>query len=107
MNCITSLIDANSNHVSNEDKLCEVEHDYFIDLLQAQNNDIQPVIDVIHESISFEDNTFLTTPFVIDEFKEAIFFYEARLMSRTRWVQSWFFSKFLGNMWRRNLYSML
>jgi len=73
VNRITSLIDVNNNCVSDEDKLCEVARDYFVVLFQAQNSNIQPVIDVIHESISLEDNTLLTAPFVIDEFKEAFF----------------------------------
>ena len=102
MNRITSLIDVNNNCISNEEKLCEVARDYFVDLFQAQNSDIQPVIDVIHESISLEDNTLLTSPFVIDEFKEAIFSMKPDKCPGPDGFNPSFFSKILEKLWRRN-----
>jgi len=97
VNRITSLIDVNNNRVSDEDKLCEVARDYFVDLFQAQNSDIQPIIDVIHESISLEDNTLLTAPFVIDEFKEAIFSMKPDKCPRPDGFNPGFCQKFWGS----------
>jgi len=65
VNKIISLVDLNNNRVTSEGKLCEVASDYFIDLFQAQNNDINPVIDLIHETISLKYNGMLETSFVM------------------------------------------
>jgi len=50
-----------------------VAKNYFTTLFIPQVSDTTPVIAAIHESISAEDNNSLTTPFVIEEFRTAIF----------------------------------
>ena len=73
VNRISSLVDSSNNRVTQVTNLCNVAKDYFVNLFQAQNSDVAPVINVIAESISGEDNLKLTSPFMIEEFKEAIF----------------------------------
>ncbi|WJX93691.1 hypothetical protein P8452_75185 [Trifolium repens] len=73
VNKITSLLDASDNLITNDIELCDVAHDYFADIFQRQHSEIEPVINLIDCSISPDDNNMLTAPFVIEEFKEAIF----------------------------------
>jgi len=47
-------------------------------VFRHQIRNIGPVIDVVSEVISTENNSNLTAPFMIEEFKAAIFFYEIR-----------------------------
>jgi hypothetical protein len=73
VNKITSLLDASDNLITNDIELCNVARDYFVDIFQRQNSVTEPVINLIDCTISPEDNNMLTAPFVIEEFKEAIF----------------------------------
>ncbi|KAK2396409.1 hypothetical protein QL285_058064 [Trifolium repens] len=73
VNKITSLLDASDNLITNDIELCDVARDYFVDIFQRQNSVTEPVINLIDCTISPEDNNMLTAPFVIEEFKEAIF----------------------------------
>jgi len=72
-NRISSLIDAANNRVTQESDLCNVAKDYFLELFQGQNSNVAPAIGVIAEFMMGEDNVKLTSPFLIEEFKEAIF----------------------------------
>ncbi|GAU37567.1 hypothetical protein TSUD_154000 [Trifolium subterraneum] len=73
VNKITSLLDTSDNLITNNIELCEAPRDYFVDIFQRQNSVTEPVIDLIDCSISMDDNAMLRSPFVIDEFREAIF----------------------------------
>ncbi|GAU10142.1 hypothetical protein TSUD_420060, partial [Trifolium subterraneum] len=73
INRITSLLDSSDSLVTNNIGLCEVARDYFVDIFQKQNSIIDPVVNLINPSITLDDNTMLTAPFVIEEFKEATF----------------------------------
>jgi len=59
-----------------------------------QNNDIGPVLDVIEASISLEDNDNLLEPFVIEEFKEALFSMKPDKCPRPDGFNPGFFQKF-------------
>jgi len=73
VNRITALVDNNNNRVTDEEKLCDVAKNYFANLFMPQNSDTAPVISTISETITLEDNIVLVAPFVIEEFKAAIF----------------------------------
>lgn len=73
VNQILSLEDNAGNKVSNSAGMCEIEKNYFLDLFQKNNNHAAPVIEVILQSASDEDNVTLTTPFTKEEFNEAMF----------------------------------
>lgn len=73
MNIINSLVDSNNVCVTDEEQFCAVAKNYFNTLFIPQVSDTTPVIAAIHESITVEDNNSLTVPFVIDEFKAAVF----------------------------------
>jgi len=47
--------------------------DYFVNLSLSQESDTAPVIEAISAYITVEDNNLLVAPFVIEEFKDAIF----------------------------------
>jgi len=53
--------------------MCEIAQKYFLDLFHKNNNHAAPVIEVIRQSVSDEDNVTLTTPFTKEEFREAMF----------------------------------
>jgi exonuclease III len=73
VNRITSLIDSNNIRVTDEEQLSVVAKDYFSNLFQPQTSDTAPVIEVVNESITLEDNNLLLAPFDIEEFKAAVF----------------------------------
>ena len=73
INRIHSLMDSDNNRVTDDNKLCDVARNYIVDLFQEQNSDIDPLIEAINASISIEDNNRLLAPFLIEEFKEALF----------------------------------
>jgi hypothetical protein len=73
VNHINSLLDPSGNLVTKDEDLCEVARDYFVDIFKKQNSIIDPVINVVNQSISPEDNIMLTEPFTMEEFKEAMF----------------------------------
>lgn len=73
INKIHSLLDPDNNRITDENQLCDVARNYFVDLFQEQISDTEPVIEAIEASISIEDNNNLSAPFVISEFKEALF----------------------------------
>ena len=73
VNRITSLDDDAGNKVTSEQGLKEVARNYFVNIFQQQASDFSSVIDVIHPSISVNDNDILTTPFTKAEFRDAIF----------------------------------
>ncbi|KAK2414188.1 hypothetical protein QL285_036811 [Trifolium repens] len=72
-NRILSLKDDTGTKVTNIDALCSVAKNYFVDIFQAKPSHMAPVIDNIRQTISDEDNTLLTSPFIKEEFREAIF----------------------------------
>jgi hypothetical protein len=94
VNRISSLIDATNNRVTQESDLCNVAKDYFLELFQAQNSNVAPVIGVIAESITGEHNVKLTSPFLIEEFKEAIFSMKPDKCSGPDGFNPGFFQKF-------------
>ena len=67
------MLDPDNNQITDENQLCDVAQNYFVDLFQEQINDIEPVIEAIEASIFVDDNNNLLAPFVISEFKEAPF----------------------------------
>jgi hypothetical protein len=73
VNRILSLEDNAGNKVSNSAGMCEIAKNYFLDLFQKNNNHAAPVIEVIRQSVSDEDNVNLTAPFTKEEFREAMF----------------------------------
>jgi hypothetical protein len=72
-NRILSLKDDTGTKVTNIDALCSVAKNYFVDIFQSKPSHMAPVIDNIRQTISDEDNILLTSPFIKEEFREAIF----------------------------------
>ena len=73
VNRILSLVDDHGVSVSDNVGMGSVAKNYFLDLFQKKVINMEPVLDVIPLSISYDDNALLTAPFVKEEFKEAIF----------------------------------
>jgi hypothetical protein len=73
VNRINSLLDSSGNMITNNADLCEVARDYFVDIFNKQHSTIEPVVNIIDQSILPEDNTLLTAPFTLEEFREAMF----------------------------------
>ncbi|CAJ2628079.1 unnamed protein product [Trifolium pratense] len=73
VNRINSLLDSSGNLITNNSDLCEVARDYFVDIFTKQHSTIEPVVNINDESILSEDNTLLTEPFTLEEFREAMF----------------------------------
>jgi len=73
VNRILSLDDDAGNKVTSEQGLKDVAWNYFVNIFQQQASDFSSVINVIHPSISVNDNDILTTPFTKAEFRDAIF----------------------------------
>lgn len=73
VNKIISLVDRNDVRVTDEEQLCTVAKNYFVNLFLPQESDTTPVIEAISASITMEDNVLLEGPFVIEELKAAIF----------------------------------
>jgi hypothetical protein len=72
-NRILSLEDDNGTKVTNSDALCSVAKNYFSDIFQQQPSHMSPVIDAISQTVTNDDNLLLTSPFLKEEFREAIF----------------------------------
>jgi hypothetical protein len=72
-NCILSLEDDNGIKVTNSDALCSVAKKFFFDIFQQKPSHMTPVIDTIRQTVTNEDNIILTSPFIKEEFREAIF----------------------------------
>jgi hypothetical protein len=50
-----------------------IAKNYFLDLFQKKNSGAAPVISVIRQTVSNDDNLLLTTPFTKEEFWVAMF----------------------------------
>ena len=68
-----SLEDHSGNKVSDSKGMCDIAKHYFLDLFQKNNSVTTPIINIIRQSISAEDNLLLTAPFTKQEFREATF----------------------------------
>jgi hypothetical protein len=54
-----------------------IAHNYFVDLFQKSVGGQEEVINAVPSMITLEDNEMLTCPFLIEEFREAIFYMQA------------------------------
>src|SRR4030065_929288 len=63
VNHILSLVDDHGVSVSDNVGMGSVAKNYFLDLFQKKVINMEPMLDVIPLSISYDDNAFLTTPF--------------------------------------------
>ena len=73
VNRILSLVDDNGVSVTEQSGLGYVAKDYFLNLFQKKISQMDPVLAVIPNRISQDDNVLLTAPFLKEEFREAIF----------------------------------
>jgi len=73
VNKIQHLQDNNGRIFRDENGLKGIARNYFIELFQRANSVRQNVINVVPQSITLEDNEAVTTPFSLEEFKEATF----------------------------------
>jgi len=73
VNKIQHLQDNNGRIFRDENGLKGSARNYFIELFQRANSVRQNVINVVPQSITLEDNEAVTTPFSLEEFKEATF----------------------------------
>ncbi|KEH29019.1 endonuclease/exonuclease/phosphatase family protein [Medicago truncatula] len=73
VNRLLSLEDNAGNKVSNDQGMRDLAKNYFLELFQQHNNAAAPVIDVIQQSVSANDNMSLTAPFTKEEFQDAMF----------------------------------
>jgi hypothetical protein len=101
VNHINSLLDPSGNLVTKDEDLCEVARDYFVDIFKKQNSIIDPVINVVNQSISLEDNIMLTEPFTMEEFKEAMFSMHPDKCPGPDGFSPSFFQQFLASLWSR------
>lgn len=53
--------------------MCTIAHDYFTYLFQMRPNSRERILQAIISSITKDDNCILTTHFIIEEFREAIY----------------------------------
>jgi len=91
VNMIVSLMHTSNKRITDEEKLCDVASECFVDLFQAQNSDIDAVIKLIHESISFADNDMLTAPFVIENLKKICYIWsEINVLDRIDTIRKFF-----------------
>jgi len=74
VNHIISLENDVGVRVTDEQGLCQIAKGYFAELFLENNSSHTPVIDIIESVVSEEDNDFLTSPFQIQVFKEAMYF---------------------------------
>jgi len=60
-------------HVTDKHGLCQLAKGYFEELFLENDSDHAPMLAAIDNVVSVEDNDFLTAPFQVQEFKEAIY----------------------------------
>jgi hypothetical protein len=77
VNRIKALIDDNNIECRNPEGMTAIAREYFSNLFQKQASARDEVLNVITATITTEDNEKLLEPFVLEEFREAIFFMEA------------------------------
>lgn len=71
-NRIGYLIDENNNRVENEEGKCEIVYDYFVQLFSGESTVCDGNMTKSPRRISREQNDFLTSALVFEEFTEAI-----------------------------------
>ncbi|MCH84659.1 endonuclease/exonuclease/phosphatase family protein, partial [Trifolium medium] len=72
-NEVTKLQNNEGVVVKAQHEICEVVKDYFVTLFSSTHREMHPMLNHITPSITYEDNTKLTAPFQIHEFKKALF----------------------------------
>lgn len=72
-NHIMKLHNADNVEVHEQTSLCQIANDYFVDLFQGRDGVYEPVLDIIEQRLSVEDNDMLTGPFIESEFRNALF----------------------------------
>jgi hypothetical protein len=77
VNRIEALTDDNNIECRNPEGMTVIAREYFSNLFQKQASARDEVLNVITATITTEDNEKLLEPFVLEEFREAIFFMEA------------------------------
>jgi hypothetical protein len=76
-NKINSLVADNGDTCRDLDGMKTIAHNYFVDLFQKSAGGQEEVINAVPSMITLEDNEMLTCPFLIEEFREAIFYMQA------------------------------
>lgn len=73
INRITQLQDANGNTIGEQDGICGVARNYFHDLFNASDNNVEMVVEVINPIVTNNDNAMLTAPFDKEDFRTALY----------------------------------
>ena len=73
VNQILSLEDDASNKIVDSAGMCDIARNCFVELFQKHISATTPVLHVICQSVSMEDNAMLTAPFTKEEFHLAMF----------------------------------
>jgi hypothetical protein len=72
-NRIVSLEDDNGDKVTNIEAMCSIAKHYFSDIFKQRHDIMAPVIEAIRHTVNVEDNHRRTSPFLKEEFREAVF----------------------------------
>lgn len=71
INSIDSLMDDHGNSVTSQEGLCDLAANYFMNLFERSNSDVDYVINHLQRKLNEEDNALLLAPFSDDDFKYA------------------------------------
>ena len=95
VNHILSFEDNSGNKISDNNSMCEVAKNYFVELFQKNyKTAVAPVTQVIRHFVSAEDNVALTAPFTKEEFREAMFSMHPDKCSRPDGYSPGFYQQF-------------
>lgn len=94
VNKILQLQDANGTVCNTIEGMHSIATKYFVDIFKEQNGERHQVLEAVATSITVEDNASLTRPFIIEEFKDAIFSISADKCPGPDWFNPGFYQKF-------------